>query len=69
MTEAQAIFELVEAGLGSPIADESFDRFARLAMRQLGVPTAAVSLVLAEEQVYPGPTDCRRTSRRAAGLR
>ena len=54
MTEAQAIFELVEAGLGSPTADESFDRFARLAMRQLGVPTAAVSLVLADEQVYPG---------------
>jgi len=54
VTEAQAIFELVEAGLGTPSADESFDRFARLAMRQLRVPTAAVSLVLSDEQVYPG---------------
>ena len=62
MTEAQAIFELVEAGLGTPTADESFDRFARLAKRQLGVPTAAVSLVLADEQVYPGAHGIDRKS-------
>lgn len=54
MTEAQAIRELVEAGLAEPAADESFDRFARLVRRQLGVPTALVSLVLDEEQVLPG---------------
>ncbi|WP_435737894.1 SpoIIE family protein phosphatase [Cellulosimicrobium sp. PMB13] len=54
MTEAQAIRELVEAGLAGPTADESFDRFARLVQRQLGVPTALVSLVLEDEQVFPG---------------
>ncbi|MBD5785652.1 SpoIIE family protein phosphatase [Cellulosimicrobium terreum] len=54
MTEAQAIRELARAGLAEPMADESFDRFARLVRRQLGVPTALVTLVLDEEQVFPG---------------
>ncbi|MCB7135579.1 SpoIIE family protein phosphatase [Cellulosimicrobium marinum] len=54
MTEAQALRELVEAGLAAPAADESFDRFARLVRRQLGVPTALVTLVLDDEQVFPG---------------
>ncbi|WP_265522800.1 SpoIIE family protein phosphatase [Oerskovia flava] len=54
MTEVQAVRDLVEAGLGEPVADESFDRFARLVRRQLGVPTALVALVLEDEQVLPG---------------
>lgn len=54
MTEAQAIHELLQAGLATPTADESFDRFARLVHRQLGVPSALVTLVLADEAVLPG---------------
>lgn len=34
--------------------DESFERFARVAQRHLGVPLALVSLVSQEGQVYPG---------------
>ena len=37
-----------------PVSDEAFERFVRLARRQLGVPVALVSLVTAEEQVFPG---------------
>jgi serine phosphatase RsbU (regulator of sigma subunit) len=59
MTEAQAIRELVAAGLAAPAADESFDRFARLVHRQLGVPTALVTLVLEDEQVFPGALGLR----------
>jgi serine phosphatase RsbU (regulator of sigma subunit) len=54
MTEAQAIHELVRAGLAAPAADESFDRFARLVRRQLGVSSALVTLVLEDEAVLPG---------------
>jgi serine phosphatase RsbU (regulator of sigma subunit) len=54
MTEAQAIRELVDAGLAAPAADESFDRFARLVQRQLDVPTALVTLVLDDAQLFPG---------------
>ncbi|GAA1725111.1 hypothetical protein GCM10009809_21090 [Isoptericola hypogeus] len=45
---------LEEAGLARPVADESFDRFARLVQRHLGVPTALVTIVLPDSQVYPG---------------
>ncbi|WP_069387420.1 SpoIIE family protein phosphatase [Cellulosimicrobium cellulans] len=54
MTEAQAIRELVDAGLATPSADESFDRFARLVQRQLDVPAALVTLVLDDQQLLPG---------------
>lgn len=54
MTDAQAIHELAQAGLAEPVADESFDRFARLVRRQLGVPSALVTLVLDDEAVLPG---------------
>ena len=54
MTDAQAIHELVQAGLAEPASDESFDRFARLVHRQLGVSSALVTLVLAAEAVLPG---------------
>jgi len=54
MTEAQAIHELLQAGLATPTADESFDRFARLVRRQLGVPSALVTIVLDDEAVLPG---------------
>ncbi|QJW34994.1 SpoIIE family protein phosphatase [Cellulosimicrobium protaetiae] len=54
MTDAQAIIELAQAGLAEPAADESFDRFARLVHRQLGVPSALVTLVLDGEAVLPG---------------
>ncbi|MFD6176205.1 MULTISPECIES: SpoIIE family protein phosphatase [unclassified Isoptericola] len=54
MTYGPAIGALVAAGLARPVADASFDRFARLVQRQLGVPTALVTLVLPDSQVYPG---------------
>ena len=54
MTATSPVQALVAAGLARPVADESFDRFARLVQRQLGVPTALVTLVLPDEQVYPG---------------
>ncbi|MFC8922947.1 SpoIIE family protein phosphatase [Cellulosimicrobium sp. NPDC057127] len=54
MTEAQALRELVDAGLTTPSADESFDRFARLVQRQLGVSAALVTLVLDDRQLLPG---------------
>src|SRR6478752_4989745 len=54
MTDAQAIHELVQAGLAEPASDESFDRFARLVHRQLGVASALVTLVLDDEAVLPG---------------
>ncbi|WP_289025852.1 SpoIIE family protein phosphatase [uncultured Cellulosimicrobium sp.] len=54
MTDAQAIHELVQAGLAEPASDESFDRFARLVHRQLGVSSALVTLVLDDEAVLPG---------------
>lgn len=53
-TDRQAVRDLVQAGLGDPVADEAFDRFARLVRRHLDVPTAMVSLVLPEGQVIPG---------------
>lgn len=46
--------DLAHVGLGAPVADEAFDRFARLVRRQLSVPAAMVSFVLPEGQVYPG---------------
>ena len=54
MRAASPVQALVAAGLARPVADESFDRFARLVQRQLGVPTALVTLVLPDAQVYPG---------------
>jgi len=54
MTDAQAMSELAQAGLAEATADESFDRFARLVRRQLGVSSALVTLVLDEEAVLPG---------------
>jgi GAF domain-containing protein len=44
---------LRESGL-SAAPDESMDRFARMARRQLGVPTALVTLVEPDHQVFPG---------------
>ena len=37
-----------------PIADPSFDRYARLVRHSLRVPVALVSIVEAERQVFPG---------------
>lgn len=40
---------------GLPAAsDPAFERFARLVRRQLGVPVSLVTLVSADEQVFPG---------------
>ena len=36
------------------VSDPALERFARLVRRQLGVPTALVTLVSADEQVFPG---------------
>jgi len=42
-------------GTALPAAsDPAFERFARLVRRQLGVPVALVTLVSADEQVFPG---------------
>lgn len=46
--------DLVHVGLGAPVPDEAFDRFARLARRHLRVPSAMVCLALPGGQVYPG---------------
>ncbi len=54
MVRAEAIRELRAAGLDVAAADESFDRFARLVHRHLGVPTAMVTLILEDRQVFPG---------------
>jgi GAF domain-containing protein len=53
-TDHQAVRDLAHVGLATPVADEAFDRFARLVRRQLSVPAAMVSFVLPEGQVYPG---------------
>ncbi len=37
-----------------PRSDPAFERFARLVRRQLGVPVALVTLVSADQQVFPG---------------
>ena len=42
------------AALPPALSDEAFERFVRLVRRQLGVPTALVSLVGPDEQVFPG---------------
>ncbi|MEN5074238.1 SpoIIE family protein phosphatase [Isoptericola cucumis] len=54
MTAAHPAQALEAAGLARPVADSSFDRIARLVQRQLGVPTALVTIVLPDAQVYPG---------------
>ncbi len=46
--------ELAHVGLGNAVADEAFDRFARLVRRQLRVPMAMVAFALPEGFVYPG---------------
>ncbi|ROS75259.1 SpoIIE family protein phosphatase [Cellulomonas sp. PhB143] len=67
MTDATALHDLLETGLGRAQPDPSFDRFARLVQRQLGVPTALVSLVMDDEQVFPGalglPDEIQRSRR------
>jgi GAF domain-containing protein len=39
-----------------PRSDPAFERFARLVRRQLSAPVALVTLVSAEQQVFPGAT-------------
>ena len=53
-TDLQALCDLERVGLGAPIADEAFDRFARLVRRHLKVPAAVVCFVVPEGQVLPG---------------
>ena len=43
---------MTEAGAGR--GDPSFDRYARMVCRALGVPIALVSLVEDDRQVFPG---------------
>lgn len=40
-------------------ADPSFDRYARMVCRSLGVPTALVSVIEADRQVFPGASGLR----------
>lgn len=53
-TDLQALRDLEHVGLGSPTADEAFDRFARLVRRHLRVPSAVVYFVVREGQVLAG---------------
>lgn len=53
-TDLQALRDLEHVGLGSPTADEAFDRFARLVRRHLRVPAAVVYFVVREGQVLAG---------------
>ena len=51
--DAGRLASLQAAGVG-PAADASFDRFARMVRRSLGVPVALVSLVDDQRQSFPG---------------
>ncbi|RPF23298.1 SpoIIE family protein phosphatase [Myceligenerans xiligouense] len=44
-TDLQALNDLAHVGLGTPAADEAFERFARLVRRHLAVPAAAVVIL------------------------
>ncbi|WP_407320154.1 SpoIIE family protein phosphatase [Isoptericola halotolerans] len=60
---------LADAGLDRPGADPSFDRFARLVSRHLGVSTALVTFVVSDTQLYPGALglpEPLQTTRRSA---
>ncbi|WP_277213631.1 GAF domain-containing SpoIIE family protein phosphatase [Isoptericola croceus] len=60
---------LADADLDRPGADPSFDRFARLVTRHLGVSTALVTFVMADAQLYPGALglpEPLQTTRRSA---
>ena len=69
---AALLFPLPAGSLLPAASDEAFERFVRLVRHQLSVPVALVSLVSAEEQVFPGAAGLpepyqseRRTSLRA----
>jgi GAF domain-containing protein len=49
-----ALFPLPAGTLLPAASDEAFERFVRLVRHQLSVPVALVSLVSAEDQVFPG---------------
>jgi serine phosphatase RsbU (regulator of sigma subunit) len=53
-TRGEAPVHLPAASHAPVVSDEAFERFVRLVRRQLGVPTALVSLVGPDEQVFPG---------------
>lgn len=53
-TDLQALRDLEHVGLGTPAADEAFDRFARLVRRHLKVPAAVVYFTVPEGQVLAG---------------
>ncbi|MCP2263323.1 SpoIIE family protein phosphatase [Promicromonospora thailandica] len=53
-TDLQALRDLEHVGLGSPTADEAFDRFARLVRRHLRVPAAVVYFTVQDGQVLAG---------------
>lgn len=53
-TDLQALRDLEHVGLGSPTADEAFDRFARLVRRHLHVPAAVVFFAGRDGQILAG---------------
>lgn len=53
-TDLLALRDLEHVGLGSPTADEAFDRFARLVRRHLRVPAAVVYFMVHDGQVLAG---------------
>ncbi|GAB4086904.1 SpoIIE family protein phosphatase [Myceligenerans cantabricum] len=55
-TDLQAVNDLAHVGLGLQVADEAFDRFARLVRRHLEVPAAAVA-ILADDDFAPADAD------------
>ncbi|GAA1864726.1 SpoIIE family protein phosphatase [Myceligenerans crystallogenes] len=72
-TDLQAVNDLAHVGLGSPDADEAFDRFARLVRRHLDVPAAVVVILsddVFDDVVVPedaGGTSWPGAARDAAG--
>ncbi|MEN5075066.1 SpoIIE family protein phosphatase [Isoptericola cucumis] len=71
MPEVQVVGSLpvpeTDPAAGEPVADEVFDRIARLVHRQLGVPAAAIVMLGPTGQTLPGavgfPEEAQRTRR------
>jgi hypothetical protein len=64
-----ALFPLPAGTLLPAASDEAFERFVRLVRHQLSVPVALVSLVSAEEQVFPGAAVCPSRTRASVAPR
>ncbi|BDZ41721.1 hypothetical protein GCM10025865_10200 [Paraoerskovia sediminicola] len=68
MTDASALRDLLETGLGEATRDVSFDRLARVLQRELRTMGAAVVLVLADRRVLPGACGLPEQTQRSRQL-